>query len=123
MRAEVVLTGTKAQRGKCGGRILLGDDSDQDQACWILDCHQTPLCTHVYFSTFNRLPLGENFDLRSTFRKLLLYESGSVCSCLVGHVYGIISYDVTMSRKFSDVRHGIVFSVSVQRWCRRTDRL
>jgi len=58
MRAEVVLTGKKAQREKCGGRILLDDDSDQDQACWILDCHQTPLCKHVYFSTYNGLPLG-----------------------------------------------------------------
>ena len=83
---------------------------------WIATRH-TPLCMHVQFSTYNRLSLGENFDLRPTSRKLLLHESGSVCSYVVSDVCEIISYDVTRSRKASDVRHGIVFSASVQRWC------
>ena len=151
MRVEIVRTGTKAQRQKCGRRILLGDDTHQDQTYCILDCHQTyspvyartvqhvlppdilpcactyssariatrhtPLCMHVHFSAYHWSSLGENFDVRPTSRKLLLNESGSVWSYLVSDVYEIISYDVRRSRKASDVRHGIVFNVSVQKWC------
>ena len=115
-RAEIVLTGTKAQRKK-----KMWPKNTAGRRHWsgpiMLDFGLPPDILPCACSYSSARIIDCHFDLCPTFRELLLNESGSVWSYLVSGVYEIISYDVTRSRKASDVRHGIVFNVSVQRWC------
>jgi len=78
-------TEMKAQRDKCGGRILLGDNrrrgghaaANHVPVFWSLDFNWTPSCTHIQLWYVHSIRNCAKFNLRLAFRNASTSLSGN----------------------------------------------